>query len=209
MTSTYSNETEDYTLSKPLKRKRKISSIACDNCRVSHLKCDSTEMCSNCKRKNLSCTYSKSKRRGRLPSGSVKGYKIETPKTLSRNSFDIEEHKINDNSQCSSPLYFNGNINIKTNQISAKLTYIKHMYPSLYVCKNQSEAYDHIIELIDLATKIYTKYTQFLFPFIQLPIESKEIFNHITVPIFECVRIDRVHFSGLNAILAIGIKKIR
>lgn len=40
---------------------------ACDNCRSSHTKCDGAERCLNCARKNLTCVYSKAKRRGRKP----------------------------------------------------------------------------------------------------------------------------------------------
>lgn len=234
ISSKSSNEGGDSNYCRPPKRKRTITSLACENCRSSHLKCDGNVMCSNCKRRNLKCTYSESKRRGRKPSILKKDHQAAQPirdfhlsdagvdSTVgnSDNLSDSGSEKMGYNDKYSVfPVQSNNLVEtpvstiaecqtideIKSNSIILYIGYLERLYPSLMNNCSEKATPAEMLEKLSTAVQVYNTYVNHLFPFINMPQQVIDIVHYICTPINTCPKQERIHYAGINATLAIGM----
>lgn len=221
MFSSADNSTDGSKESTPTNKRRKITSLACENCRSSHLKCDGLETCGSCTRKGLICVYPESKRRGRKPSSSKilkndsnKKCKIEDFQfsTKFNNKFKNQDNAnsnenltyINTNLQSNPHPSLNTDSHEKFNYINQydhsdilKRTY-SSLFPSYGVLSQQD-----ILKFIYITTNVYSKYCLFLFPFIHIS-DPLVAIQYLSTPINILSREDKIHYGGINAVLAIG-----
>lgn len=181
---------ENDDVSSKKKRKRSMVSVACENCRSSHLRCDGTTRCSHCCRKNLTCTYSESKRRGRKPIKESSPKKKESIGEVHKDSWKLPTNSPTSNLQS---LYdaATGQKMSPTSMINPFAGVQSICIPN-YLTIPFAPSQASIQAVITRHIEIYTSYCSFLFPQLQMPLS-----NHITT--------QKLHDLAYYAILSLGI----
>lgn len=178
------------------KRKRSMVSVACENCRSSHLKCDGTPRCGNCKRKNLNCTYSESKRRGRKPL--TKDHHVA--KVKKENQDQSNQDNWHQNKAESSGLPLHNGFSLHETSTSFALSMVQNPQPICVSGRFPHVAASLIYSPSSLQPNLVVfveaySYCHFLFPGIQIP---NKYLNNINSSI-------DLHNVAFYAIVAVGM----
>lgn len=197
-------------------KRRKITTLACENCRSSHLKCDGAETCGSCTRKGLTCVYPESRRRGRKPSKiltdeSNKKCKIEDFQFSTRlNQKNRDNTESNDHITYIPPQYHQNPLpSLNLFPLHDKSHYMYHNFADIQNYSQSSLSSYNILSHQDTSkfiytiTNIYSHYCIFLFPFIQLS-DPLVALQYLSTPINMLSKEDKIHYGGINAVLAIG-----
>ena len=197
--------------------------LACENCRSSHLKCDGANPCQPCRKRKTNCVYSVPKRRGRKPSNKetdllnngLPRIKSEMEKNDSPNAIWKNPTKFA-SSSVSTPSPQN------SVQSPSAMTMATELLenPTQYIQKPQTpnppsasglqltiDPYTQHLALCSTLSaylSVYVKYLHFIHPFFKIPNSGSLALSLISVPFEQQSRKERIYNMALNTILALG-----
>jgi hypothetical protein len=210
------------------KRKRSMISLACENCRTSHLKCDGAHPCVQCRKRKGNCVYSIPKRRGRKPinkemdllNNGLPYIKSEMEKNDSPNAIWKNPTKFA-SSPVSTPSPQNSvqSPNNMTGAMEVPETPAQFIQkPSIPNPGNTSglqltvDPYTQHLALCSTLSaylSAYVKYLHFIHPFFKIPNSGSLALSLISVPFEQQSRKERIYNMALNTILALGSLLLR
>ncbi len=204
------------------KRKRAMISLACENCRSSHLKCDGAHPCLQCRKRKTSCVYSVPKRRGRkpinketdllnngLPRIKNEMEKNDSPNAIWKNPTKFASSSVSTPSPQNSVQSPNAMVAMEVPETPTQYSQ-KPQAPNPPAASGLQLTVDPYTQHLALCStlsaylSVYVKYLHFIHPFFKIPNSGSLALSLISVPFEQQSRKERIYNMALNTILALG-----
>jgi len=207
------------------KRKRAMISLACENCRASHLKCDGNIQCNQCRKRKITCTYSKPKRRGRKPI--MKDPRNDEPISTEKPVLDPFANPAVSPQPLQRPLSTgkidfssippNSNFTVPNasemppNEIDNNLAFIpgSNQLANLNLALASPYNQFNLCQTLSTYLNVYLKYLHFVHPYFKIPRDGAMALSLISVPFDLQSHKERIYNMALNTILALGASLLR